>query len=180
MLVIIPLVVIGVILKDILKKLITITNPLSSKMSFAGPLIESIVAGIIIVILIGAIFFLSGIFFKSYLGNSFEKWLEKKLLNRIPFYDTIRNITRQFTGVEKGKYAVVEVDLNGNKNRVLGLLTETLDDGRYVIYIPYAPFINIGQVHIIPKENVKKLDISLKDVAEIISQFGFEADKVYK
>jgi uncharacterized membrane protein len=180
MLVIIPIVVIGVILKDVIKKLMVITTPLSSKMSFAGPLIETIIAGIILVIFLGGFFFISGVFFKTYLGNRFENWLEKKILGRVPFYETIRGVSRHISGVEKGKYSVVEVDLYANTNKVLGLLTETLSDGRCVVYIPFAPFINIGQVHIIAKEKMKKLDISLKDANEIISRFGFEADKVYK
>ena len=180
MLVIIPIVVIGVILKDVIKKLMVITTPLSSKMSFAGPLIESIIAGIILVIILGAFFFISGIFFKTYLGSRFENWLEKKVLDHVPFYQTIRGVTRQFTGIEKGKYSVVEVDLYGNANKVIGLLTETLSDGRCVIYIPFAPLINIGQVHIVTGENVKKLDLSFKDVTDIITRFGLEADKVYK
>jgi uncharacterized membrane protein len=77
MLVIIPIVVIGVILKDVIKKLMVITTPLSSKMSFAGPLIESIIAGIILVIILGGFFLISGVFFKTYLGSRFENWLEK-------------------------------------------------------------------------------------------------------
>jgi uncharacterized membrane protein len=128
MLVIIPIVVIGVILTDVIKKIIAITTPLSSKMSFAGPIVETIVACIIIMLALGAFFFISGLFFKTYLGKSFEKWLERTVLERIPFYQTIKGVTRQFTGVEKGNYKVVEVNLFGNNNKSFGLLTETMTD----------------------------------------------------
>jgi hypothetical protein len=137
MLVIIPIVVIGVILKDVIKKLMVITTPLSSKMSFAGPLIEAIIAGIILVIFLGGFFFISGVFFKTYLGNRFENWLEKKILGRVPFYETIRGVSRHISGVEKGKYSVVEVDLYANTNKVLGLLTETLSDRLHSICTIY-------------------------------------------
>jgi len=59
-------------------------------------------------------------------------------------------------------------------------LTETLTDGRYVVYIPFAPFITFGQVQIIAKENVKNLSMTFKDLAYIITRIGFEANKVYK
>jgi uncharacterized membrane protein len=179
MLVIIPIAVIGVILSDVIKKLIKLTTPLSSKMSFAGPLVETIVAGIVMVLLLGAFLFICGILLKSYLGKSFENWLERIVLERIPFYKTIKGITRQLTGVEKGNYAVVEVDLYGNNTRLLGLHTDTLSDGRYVIYIPFAPLLNIGQVHIVARENVEVLDIPLREVTDIITKIGFQAHEVY-
>ena len=62
---------------------------------------------------------------------------------------------------------------------MLGLITETLNDGRYFIYIPFAPVLNIGQVHIVPKENVTILDISIKSATDIITRIGFDANKDY-
>jgi len=70
--------------------------------------------------------------------------------------------------------------LYGNNNILLGLITETLSDGRYFIYIPFAPVINMGHVHIVAKENVKFLDISVKDATDIITRIGFDANKDYK
>jgi uncharacterized membrane protein len=180
MVIIIPIAVIGVILTDVLKKITAATAPLTSKMSIDGPLLEMTIAIILVVIILGVFFFISGLLLKTYLGNRFEKWLEKTILERIPFFQTIRGVTRQITGVEKGNYAVVEVDLYGNNNKSLGFLTETLTDGRCVIYVPFAPLINIGQIHIVAKENIKVLDLSLKDASEIITKIGFEANKVYK
>ena len=106
--------------------------------------------------------------------------MEKTILERIPFFQTLKGVTRQIAGVEKGNYKVVEVDLLGNNNKSLGFLTETLTDARCVIYIPFAPILSIGQVHIIAQENVKILDLSLKDATDIITKIGFEANKVYK
>lgn len=128
MLVIIPIAVIGVILSDVIKKLLKLTSPLSGKMSFAGPLVETIVAGVVMVLLLGAFLFICGILLKSYLGKSFENWLERIVLERIPFYKTIKGITRQVTGVEKGNYAVVEVDLYGNNTRVLDIPLREVTD----------------------------------------------------
>lgn len=59
-------------------------------------------------------------------------------------------------------------------------MTETLTDGRYVIYMPFSLFITFGQVHIIAIENVKNLSMTFKDSADINTRIGFEANKVYK
>ncbi len=40
--------------------------------------------------------------------------------------------------------------------------------------------IIIGQVYIVVKENVKVLDVSVKEATEIITKIGFEANKIYK
>ena len=63
---------------------------------------------------------------------------------------------------------------------MFGLLAATLPDGRHIVYTPFAPVINIGQVHIVAKENIKIIDVPIKDVTEIITRVGFEANKIYE
>lgn len=178
--VLIPIIIIGVVLADSIKKLMSITEPLTKKIAFGEPLMESIIAVIIIILVLGFFFFISGLLLKTYLGKHFKNWLEEKILIKIPFYSTLKSVTKQFTGIEEANYPVVEVDLYGNNVKSLGLMTETLTDERCVVYLPYAPIMTIGQVHIVSKENVKVLDILFRDLADIISRVGFEANKVLK
>ena len=180
LIVLVPIIIIGVVLADSIKKLMDVTAPLTQKVSFGGPFIETVIAVILIIIIIGFFFFISGLILKTYLGNSFKNWLENKVFGNIPFYNTLKSATKQFTGIEEANYPVVEVDLYGNKVKSFGLMTETLTDERCVVYLPYAPIMTIGQVHIVNKENVKVLDISFRDLADIISRVGFEANKVLK
>jgi len=177
--VIVPIAVIVIILSDTFKKLITVTSPITSNMEMGGTLIRSIVAGILLIILLGIFFFVNGLILKTYLGGRFKNWLELSLLKHIPFFNTINSVIQQITGVEKGSYAAVEVSIYGNENKLLGIHTDTLPDGRFVVYIPFSPIVNIGQIHIVSKENVKVLDISIKDFMEIISKIGFETNKIY-
>jgi len=176
--VVVPIAVIGIILKGFIEKLFVITKPLTKFMSFAGPLAESIVAAIILAVGLALFFFVAGILLKSYVGRRFKECLEKKLLAHIPYYNTISGVVQQLTGTKDSGYTAVEVDLYGNNNYLIGFLTDTLFDGRCVVYIPLAPIVNIGQLHIVPKENVKTLDLSLKDAADIISNIGFDSKKI--
>lgn len=148
-------------------------------MSVGGMLGQTIVAIVLLVLVLAIFFFIGGIFFDTYLGKSFNKWLEKKVLGRVPFYSSIKGVANQFAGIEKGKHAIVEVDLYGNNCKQLGFLSETLDDGRCLVYVPYAPVLSIGQVHIVPKEQVKLLNISLKAATDIVSKLGFGANNLY-
>ena len=180
LIIVIPVAVIVIILAELIKKIIVITAPFTEKMALGGPVSRAIVAAIIVVVILGAFFYINGLLTKTYLGSGFKNWMEKKVYVNIPFYKTFVGVTNQITGKEKDNYQVVEVDLHGNNNKVLGLLTETLADGRYIVYTPFAPVINFGQVHIVAKENVKVLSMSIKDATEIITRIGFEANKVYK
>ena len=177
--VLVPIAVVGVVLSGTLKKLIALTTPFTKKISFGGPLVETAIVIIILVAILGVVFFVSGLLLKTYLGNSFTNWLENKLLKRIPFYETIKKLTNQFTGIQKGNYSVVAVSLNEKDTTILGLITETLTDGRHVVYCPFSPLINIGQMHIVSEENIKRLDLSLKEFTDIITKIGFESGKVY-
>ena len=178
--IIIPLVIIGIIIVEVVKKLIVLTSPFTEKMDLGGPLSRAIVAAIIVAIVLGTSLFIIGFIAKTYVGSGFRNWMEKNVYVKIPFYNTFLGVARQITDKEKENYPVVEVDLYGNNNKVLGLLTETLTDGRYVVYTPFSPIINIGQVHIVAKENVKAINMSIKDATEIITRIGFESNKVYK
>jgi len=173
--VIVPVVIIGVLLSGVVEKLFKITRPLTQKMQIPYPLLESVVAAIIMVLVLAAIFFFSGLFLKTYIGKSFNNWIENMLLKRIPFYKSLKGIIKELTGKEKGVYTVVEVDLNGNNTSVMGLQTDTLNDGRCVVYVPFAPLMNVGQLHLVPKKKVKELNIPVKDATDIITRIGFQA-----
>ncbi|MCD4731233.1 MAG: hypothetical protein K8R74_11560 [Bacteroidales bacterium] len=177
--VIVPIAVIGIIMSGAIKKLITVTSPFTSNMQIGGTLFRTIIATILLIIILGLFFFVGGLILKTYLGNRFKNWLKRTILENIPFFSTLNSVVHQITGVEKGNYAAVEVSLYDNENKLLGIHTETLSDGRFIVYIPFAPVVTIGQVYIVNRENVKVLDISLKEFMDIISKIGFEANKIY-
>ncbi len=177
---VVPIAVTGIILADALKKIIEVTTPLTKRFAVGGVITETLIVVITVVVVLAVLCFIAGIFYHTFLGHHLEKWLENEVLVHIPFFKTLKGLTKQITGIDKANYPVVEVDLQGNKNKSLGLLTDTLTDGRCVVYVPFSPIINIGQVYIVLQENVKKLDMSIKDATDIITQIGFEANKVYK
>jgi uncharacterized membrane protein len=178
--IIVPIAVILIIMSDTIKKLITLTSPITDNMEIGGPLVKGVIASILLVILLGLFFFVSGFLLKTYLGTRFKTWLERTILENIPFFNTINHVIQQITGMEKGNYAAVEISLFGNENKLLGVHTDTLPDGRFVVYVPFSPVVNVGHVYFVSKENLKILDIKLKDFMEIISKIGFESNKIYR
>jgi len=153
--VIVPLAVIVIILSDTISNLINLTIPITSNMHIGGTLIRTILASILLIFLFGLLFFVCGLILKTYLGNRFQNWLEHAILENVPFFNTINSVVHQITGVKQGDYSAVEINLYGNGNKLLGIHTETLQDGRFIVYVPFSPIINVGQLHIVSRENVK-------------------------
>lgn len=178
--VLVPIAIVGIVLSGTLKKMVMATTPITDNISIGGTLLKTAIAIVIVILVLVVVFFVSGLLLKSYLGNRFKNWLEEKVLSHIPFFETIRNITKQITGVEKNNYTVVEVSLNENNSSMLGVKTETLSDGRHVVYCPFSPLINVGQMHIVSEANVKQVDLSLKEFTDVITKIGFESNKIYK
>lgn len=178
--VLVPATILSVLLADVVKKIIKITSPITKKIAVGGVITETVVAALIIVVVLSLLFFLTGVIFKTKPGLKFQHWLQESFFQKIPLYKTLRGITLQLTGVNKSNYPVVEVDLYDSNAKSLGLLTDKLSDERYVVYLPFAPILNIGQIFVVPSDKVKVLDISLKDASDIITQIGFEASSIYK
>ena len=105
-------------------------------------------------------------------GKRVAQFVEKSIAEKIPLLGLVRSLTLSVTGANQSKLRGVEVNLQGSGTTVLGFLMETLDDGRQVIFIPSAPAVTLGTIHIVPAERVRLLDSSVASVAGAISQWG--------
>jgi len=177
--ILIPLLIGLYIFSDTIHKLLKITQPIVKKMGFVDSVSKPIIANILAVIIILFALFILGFLFSSYLGKKVTKWLEDSLLSHIPFYSALKGVTTQFVGFEDSNFPVVEVSLYGNNNKQLGIITETLKDERFMVYIPLSPMISIGNLYIVPKESVEILDVSLKNTIRTITDMGLESQKIY-
>lgn len=177
--ILVPATIIVLVLNDVIQKVIEITAPITARYAIGGPIIESIIALSIAGLALLVILLFLGIIFKTAPGLCFQDWLQHKILLHIPLYKTLRGITMQVTGAGNTNYPVVEVDLYNSDTKTIGIKTDTLSDGRCVVYFPFAPTINIGQVNIVPSEKVEVLNISLKDASDLITQIGFDASSLY-
>lgn len=176
--VVVPIAVIIVVLGDLYHTLIEITTPLTRGMTL-GPFTNAIIVTVVVILAIVAFFFIAGLLLNTLWGRNVKSWLETKLFERIPFYSTLKQLTERITGIENSNFPVVEVDLFGTSNRVLGIVIDTLPDERMIVYAPSSPVITVGQLIIVEKENAAKLDASITDTLNCLSQMGLEAKKIY-
>ena len=98
-------------------------------------------------------------------------WLEKKLFNLVPGYEMIKKISRQFSGGEGTLGTPVMVKLGDS--RQIGFLVEECPSGEVAVFIPLAPALSLGSVHVIPTERAERLNARLSQVVDCITKVGF-------
>ena len=137
---------------------------------------------IYIALIAGALFILClfvGLFLRTGAGKRFANFVEKGIADKIPLLGLVRNLTLNIAGSGSGELRAVEVNLHSTDTAVLGWLMETLEDGRKVVFIPSAPAVTLGAIHIVPPERVTLLDSSVASVAHVVSQWGVGAGEVF-
>lgn len=116
-----------------------------------------------------------GLVVQTRLGGRARTALEQRLLNRLPAYGEIRAIAQSVAGIESSRYRSVLVDTHGVDAWMPALLIEPETDGRVTVYVPVAPAVSVGFVHVVPAARVREVDAGLARVAGVVRQFGVGA-----
>jgi uncharacterized membrane protein len=158
--------IISVVIEKVLKVLGAVAKPLHVKSVAGTAAVE--VAAILVVI---AACFLFGLLVRTAVGQSFGSWVEEKILNLLPGYQLIKKVSRQFAG---GSEAVhwSPVLIKIGESRQIGFLVEENPSGEATIFVPAAPAVSFGAVHIVKAELVEKLDVSMRKAVDCITQLG--------
>ena len=107
---------------------------------------------------------------------SFEK-LEQAILRRVPGYEFLGNILKGFAQ-EKDAYPAVMVRLHGPGSAVFGLMMEENQNGVLTVFLPSAPAVTVGSLHVVERDRVTFLEASTPDVINSISQWGIGSRKI--
>jgi uncharacterized membrane protein len=126
--------------------------------------------GAVIVLLI--LCFLAGLLVRTAMGKGAWNWFNKSALEKVPFFKMFNRMMRQMAHVEESTSftpAVIQTPLD---TRVLAWIVDEHPDGGYVVMIPNAPTPIVGEIHIVPRERVSKLNISIKEFMDVIEGCG--------
>ena len=107
---------------------------------------------------------------------SFEK-IEQTVLQRVPGYELVGNILKGFAK-DKDAYPAVMVSLHGPGTAVFGLVMEEQSNGILTVFVPTAPALTVGTLHLVSRDRVTFLDANAVEVANCISQWGIGSEKV--
>ena len=174
--VLLPLVVVIVLLILAVVTVIETIKPIMEKLSIQG------VAGMTLVTLAVALVimffcFMTGVFVKMRIGSLIRQWLESILLKRLPGYTMLKNLTGRLAGEEGIEFAPALIDLYGSEARALGFIIEEHGEGRLTVFVPISPTPTLGQVFLVPRPQVQKLEAKFVDVVNSLTQWGMESNK---
>ena len=175
---ILPVAVIIFILGYVFNLLVSLNNKLAQFLPyeiFDNALVIMAIAIISIIL----ICFAAGLLLKTGLGEGLAKGLDNSLIEKIPMYGFIKNVTQRFTGVDVLTLTPAEVDLYGSEARSLAFVIEEVPDNRFAVFVPSSPVLTVGQVCILPASSVKMLDKPVRDAIDAISQWGSGMTKLY-
>ena len=177
--VIVPLSLIVIIFGDLYTTVIGIAQPIAKYLPF-NEFLNTVTVTSLAVIGILFICFLTGLIVRTSWGVAGKDWFERRVLNRIPMYSTIKNLTHRFAGMEGTQFMPAEIDLHNTGCAVLGAIVEELKDGRLAVFVPLTPAATMGQIYLVPDNRVKRLDASLGATLNSITEWGIGTRKLFE
>jgi uncharacterized membrane protein len=177
LLVLVPVAVCIYTIAAVVKVLLTGLAPVAKFLhvqSLGGIVAVELVA----VLMVVAVCFLFGLLVQTAGGRAIGTWFEKRLFNLVPGYQMIKKISRQFSGGGEETLGTPVVVKLGD-SRQIGFLVEQHPSGEVAVFIPFAPAVSLGSVHIIPAEHVERLNATLSQVVDCITKVGFGSAKVF-
>lgn len=173
---IIPVAIVILLLAKVVEVLKGIGEPIAERLDMA-PIVAALVAVVAAVAVILVACFVIGAAVRTRVGAwSFEK-VEKAILSRVPGYDLIQNVLSGFAE-KRAAYPAALVTLFGPGTAVFGLVMEDNGDGTVTVFIPSAPTLTVGAVHVVDRDRVRVLDCGLMSVTDCVSQWGVGSAKV--
>jgi len=172
LIVLIPLAV----LISLIAKLVEILEKIAASLNLDSALSAGVAVAIAFLLLLLVCLGI-GVAVRTKIGAwSFEK-LENTILQRIPGYELIGNILRGFAK-HQSAYPAVMVRLHGPGSAVFGLLMEEHENGVLTVFLPSAPALTVGSLHVVDRDRVTFLAANTVEVLNCISQWGSGSEKV--
>jgi uncharacterized membrane protein len=130
--------------------------------------------GLLIVATVFALLFicyLFGVLVNTQIGAwSFEK-VQSRMRAIIPGYDIITNLLRGLTG-DKMSFPPALITLLAPGTAVLGFVMEDEGDPYLTVYVPSAPIMTAGAIHVVERSRVQLIKGSSMDAANCVTQWG--------
>ena len=115
--------------------------------------------------------FVLGALVTSRFGASVFNKVQSAFGHVIPGYDVVTNLMRGVAG-GKNAYPPALVSLFAPGSSVLGFVMEDNGGPCLTVFVPSTPVATVGTLHIVERDRVQMLNVSSKDAAECVTQWG--------
>ena len=169
--VVVPLAILLLLLARLVELLQAAAEAMQIETALGAGVAIVLAAAIIVIACVGI-----GAVVRTRIGTlSFEK-LERIILRRVPGYELVGNILEGFAK-DRSAYPAVMLRLHGPGTAVFGLVMEERDDGVLTVFVPTAPALTVGSLHVVERDRVTFLESGSVEMANCISQWGVGSTK---
>jgi uncharacterized membrane protein len=169
--IILPLSIFVFIVQFLIKILVGLIYPLSSLLQ-VGDTPPSVAAHLMAIIILTLLFFIIGLTVQMPKGRAMFRLFESRYLMMLPFYSTIRETVKQFTGKRTPFSQVVMADVFGNDTRMLGFITDELTKDMFSIFVPTGPNPTNGFIFHVKRHQLEFLDVKSEEAMRSIVAVG--------
>jgi len=173
---IIPLVLLIYLIVTVIEIFRRIITPIANKIDisfFGGEITSRILAALLLLL----ICFIAGLLAKKKKTSPIKDWVEGNILSNIPGYTLIKGMTDTAAGFNSNNLKEV-VLVNIEEVWQIGFLMERIDDDISVVFIPGAPNPMAGDVVLVKKDRLRKLNIDEISVIKIYRKLGIDSKKI--
>jgi uncharacterized membrane protein len=175
--VLLPVFLIYLLIGELLDALIALATPITVLLPpsvFGGADTDEVVAALLLIV----VCLMAGLAMQTRTGEAIGRWLEQRILERIPGYSVLRGISRQFAGDHSEQIFRPAVVQSSPAIQTPALVIEEHSDGDYTVLMPIAPTPGIGTVQIVKGELVRKSGLSTPEAMDCFLQWGVGAEKL--
>ncbi len=164
--VILPVVVAGFISLKLILAAEALIEPLARMLAFPPVMAR----GVALVLVLGGCF-VAGLLVQTPLGKRGNRWFELTVLEKLPAYDVLRSIGRQFAGQnDERRFAPALAEIEDAL--VPAFIVERHDDGRLTVFVPAVPTPTIGAIYILAPERVHRVPLPIAKTLQCVSHWG--------
>jgi uncharacterized membrane protein len=171
-----PFALVGVLLRETYRALVTVTRPLAAWLSI-HPLLGVLPEDVLAVALITSAFLVAGLFVGTRSGRALSDRLERTVLYRVPGYVLIRGAASSVPGLQlDSDFAPVLV--RTGEGWSFALLVERHPQGICTVFIPESPSPTKGIVVLVEADRVRPLKASVLSLLSCLTRSGVGASNL--
>jgi len=179
--VVLPIALLIILIRWVITIVVQIINPIANLINlpdaWAGWLVDLTALALVL-----ATFFLIGLIVQTNIGKQSLGIFEKQVLAQLPFYTTLRDTVQQFLGNrDKMPFSeVVAVDVFNNSTRMIGFISEEMEDGRLTIFVPTGPNPTNGFIFCVQPDQITRLNVRPDEAMRVVVGVGTGASVLFQ
>ena len=178
--VVLPLSLLGFLIRLLFNLIIGVIQPLSSLLGFSDHVNEWLINLLVLAIIL-VLFFIIGLAVRTEIGQRLFQNMEEQWLKPLPFYTILRETVQQLFSKDKMPFSKVAlVDPFGSGTLMTGFITDELPNGFFTVFVPTAPNPTNGFIFHIPPDRITFVDTGTEDALRSVISLGIGSGKLFQ